>query len=332
MAIVNALGLSPTTALKQIVSTINVFRYMPSLSVFTYTADMMTNPSEYKTIINKIKNTDYIKNRANAFDITLVEAMESNKPTARLITEIAMTPISKMDITPFLLSGPIYVKYLMDNKGLTMDQAIDTMIQDYNETQQSGLRVSASENVRKQSSLGRIVRAFTSAQRQMNADMYVTGVRAINNGTKENWTEFAKSVTTFTMVNSIILVTVSNVFSGLVNKALGEEDEDKELVDLFSEFVRTMPFTSYTEIVSAPIELIFDILGFDSYDSNTIIYSTFREFTKSIKRLLKNGLDDPKFFEDTSNAVSMLTMLSPLKTPIPLKRPAKTIDKYRENN
>jgi hypothetical protein len=305
---------------------------MPSLSVFTYSADMMANPSKYKTIIDKIKKHDYIKNRSNAFDITLVEAMESNKPTARLITEVAMAPISKMDIAPFLISGPVYTQWLMDTQNLSMNEAIDRMIQDYNETQQSGLRTTTPENARRQGSLARIVRAFSSAQRQMLGDMYVTGVRAINNGTKENWNNFSKSVITFTLMNSMMLVMVDTIYSELVNKALGEEDEDKELSDMFIDFTRTIPFTSYTEIVSAPVELVYDILGFDSYESNTIIYSTLQEMSRSIKRITKDGLDDPKLFEDIVNMVNTGTKMSPLRTAIPLKRPAKTIDKYRENN
>lgn len=166
--VVAVLALKPTIAIKQFLSFINYAEDVPSFYFSKYLAEFMVNP---KKAIDFMIQDDYLKSRfaEGMSTVELAKAIEQSEYSkTKRLTDFLTLNIRLGDMSAIVFGGYAQVKYLMNQKGLSKEEAFKRFRVSTVSTQQfnANSSLSNSQMYAKRNPLVRMVFAFTNTPYQ----------------------------------------------------------------------------------------------------------------------------------------------------------------------
>lgn len=223
--IVSKIALKPTIAIKQVLSFINYAENMPISDFITYQAEFMLNP---KKAIDFMLQDEYLKARfgqgSEVFELSNAMETSSFSRTGRLMDWLTLN-VRIGDMGAIVLGGYSQVRYLMDKKGMTKEQAFKQFRKDTADSQQFSSTSSLSDlqNYARKNALARMLFAFTNTPFQYHRKLVDATIQLSRGEMSKE--QYSKTVMIYQVLNPIMYNMATSLTP--LALALGWDDEDE---------------------------------------------------------------------------------------------------------
>ncbi|MDR3048730.1 MAG: hypothetical protein LBV16_02665 [Elusimicrobiota bacterium] len=233
MYVKSAIALKPTIAVKQLLSTFNYAENMPAEKWAQYYLSGIAN---WKETIKFMQQDEYLKARFNegaqneAFEAVMRDDFFKNRFMGK-VSNLLMLNVRLGDLGANLFGGYPYVKYLMQEQGLSKEEAFDKYNEATHRSQQSNLPSSKS-NIQNKDMYwwSRALFAFRNTGFQYTRKM-ADSIIAYSRG-EITGKQMSKTLMIYAVLNPFLYTLVSNL--AIVKWITGDDDDDHETYDLIA--------------------------------------------------------------------------------------------------